>query len=53
MLEGPIFEGRNENVLFGKALKFMVIFQKYAAKLIKIWKIIEKIREKWKFAENF
>ena len=38
----------------GKALKFGVIFQKYALKLIKNWKKIEKIREKMQFfSENF
>ena len=35
---GPIFEGRNEILLLVKALKFGVIFQKYALKLIKIRK---------------
>ena len=47
MLGGPIFEGRNEILLLGKALKSGVIFQKYALKLIKNWKIVEKIREKF------
>ena len=32
---GPIFRGWNEILLLGKALKFEVIFQKYALKLIK------------------
>ena len=41
-VRGPIFDGRNEILLLCKALKFGVIFQKYAFKLIKIWKIIEK-----------
>ena len=51
---GPIFRGWNEILLLGKALKFGVIFQKYALKLIKIWKIIEKIREKVQnWLENF
>ena len=49
MFGGPIFRGWNENFLLCKALKFGVIFQKYALKLIKIRKIIEKIREKCKF----
>ena len=40
------FEGRNEILLLDKAPKFGVIFQKYALKFIKIWKIIEKIRDK-------
>ena len=31
----PIFRGLNEILLLGKALKFGVIFQKYALKLIK------------------
>ena len=46
MYGGPIFRGWNEILLLGKALKFGVIFQTYGWKLIKIWKIIEKIREK-------
>ena len=50
---GPIFEGRNEILLLGKALKFRVIFQKYALKLIEIWKTIEKIREKCKVLQKF
>ena len=50
---GPIFEGRNENLRFGKALQFGVIFQKYALKLIKIWKIIENLRENANFSESF
>ena len=43
---GPIFLGWNEILLLGKALKFGVIFEKYALKLIKKLKNIEKIREK-------
>ena len=35
ILGGPIFRGWNEILLLGKALKFGVIFQKYALKLIK------------------
>ena len=50
---GPIFRGWNEILLLGKALKFWVIFQKFALKLIKICKIIWKIREKFKFFGNF
>ena len=50
---GPIFRGWNEILLLGKALKFGVIFQKFALKLIKICKIIGKIREKCNFLENF
>ena len=34
-LGGPIFRGWNEILQLGKALKFGVIFQKYALKLIK------------------
>ena len=37
---GPILEGRNEILLLGKAVKFVVIFQKYALKLIKSDKIL-------------
>ena len=36
-----------------KALKFGVIFQKFALKLLKICKIIEKTREKCKFFGKF
>ena len=50
---GPIFRGWNEILLLGKALKFGVIFQKLALKLIKICKMIGKIREKCKFYGNF
>ena len=35
---GPIFRGGNEILLLGRALKFGVIFQKYALKLIEIEK---------------
>ena len=40
---GPIFEGRNEIFLFGKAIKFGVIFQK---RVIKINKTLKNYREK-------
>ena len=50
---GPIFRGWNEILLLGKALKFGVIFQKFALKLIKICKIIGKIRDKCKFFGKF
>ena len=54
MFGGPIFRGWNEILLLGKALKFGVIFLKYALKLIKNWKNIEKIREKMQIIpENF
>ena len=42
----PIFRGWNEILLLGRPIKFGVIFQKYALKLIRNLKIIEKIREK-------
>ena len=45
--------GWNEIVLLGKTLKFWVIFQKYALKLIKNCKNIEKMREKCKFIRKF
>ena len=35
---GPLFDGQNEILLLGKALKFGVIFQKISLKLIKMWK---------------
>ena len=41
-----MFGGWNEILLLGKALKFGVIFQKLALKLIKICKII------WTFEKN-
>ena len=44
-LGGPIFDGRNEILLLDKGLKAGVIFQKYSLKLIKIWKIIEKMQK--------
>ena len=50
---GPNFDGRNEILLLSKALKFRVIFQKYALNLIKIWSIVEKIREKMQFFPIF
>ena len=51
---GPIFRGWNEILLLGKALKFGVIFQKYALKLIKTCKIIGKVGEKCKsFGKSF
>ena len=52
-LGGTIFRGWNEILLLGRALKFGVIFQKLALKLIKICKIIGKIREKCKFLGKF
>ena len=53
-LGGPIFRGWKIILLLGKALKFGVIYQKYAVKLIKNWKNIEKIREKMEiFQKNF
>ena len=53
MFGGSIFDGRNEILLLGKALKFSAIFQKHALKLTKIWKTIEKIREKTQFCKVF
>ena len=50
---GPIFRGWNEILQLGKALKFGVIFQKSALKLIKICKIIGKIRKNANFSEIF
>ena len=50
---GPIFRRWNEILLWGKALKFAVTFQKLALKLLKICKIIGKIREKRKFLGKF
>ena len=51
---GPIFRGRNEILLLGKALKFGVIFQKYALKLIKKLKIYwENSRKNANFSEFF
>ena len=53
MFGGPIFEGQNKILLFGKVLKFGVIFQKYALKLIKIWKTSAENREKCIFFRIF
>ena len=50
---GPIFRGWNEFLILGKALKFGVIFLKYALILIKNWKNIEKIREKMQIFQKF
>ena len=52
-LEMRFFMGGNEILLIDKTLKFRVIFQKYALKLIKIFKIIEKIREKMQNFANY
>ena len=52
-LWGPIFEGKKGILILGKAIKFRVIFQKYALKLIKLWYIIEKIWEKCIFFRCF
>ena len=49
MFDGPFFEGRDKILILGKALKFVVIFQKFALKLLNIRKITEKISEKCKF----
>ena len=48
MLRGPIFRGWQEILVLGKALKFWVIFKKFALKLIKFCKILGKPREKCK-----
>ena len=50
---GPIFRGWNEILLVGKALKFGVIFQKLALKLIKIAKLLEKFEKNANFSESF
>ena len=52
MFGGSDFSRVEQILLQGKDLKFGVIFQKYALKLIKIWKITEKIREKCKISQN-
>ena len=53
-LGGPIFRRWNEILLLGKALKFGVIFQKYALKLIKkIEKNLRKFEKKCKFFRKF
>ena len=53
LIGGPIFKGRNEITRLRKALKLGVMFQNYALKLIKIWKVIEEIREKMDFSKSF
>ena len=50
---GSDFSRVERNFTIGQTLKFGVIFQKYALKLIKNWKNIEKIREKCQFFRNF
>ena len=52
-LGSPSLEGRNEILLLGKALKFRLILQKYALKLIKFWKIIKKMLENANFSDFF
>ena len=42
----PIFSRVERNFTIGQSPKIWGNFQKYALKLIKIWKIIEKIPEK-------
>ena len=46
----PIFKGRNEIQLLDKALKFGVIFQKYALKLKKFEKVLRKFYKDAKFS---
>ena len=46
---GAIFEGGKEILLFGKALKFWVIFQKYASKVKKFENFLGKFEKN----ENF
>ena len=54
MFGGSIFRGWNEILLLGKALKFGVIFQKYALKLIKkLRKLLRKFEKNAIFSENF
>ena len=53
MFGGPIFRGLNEICLLGKALKFGVIFQKYALKLIKIEKLPRQFEKKCKILGIF
>ena len=50
---GPMFEGRSDILLLGKALKFRVIFQKYGLKLIKILKLSRKFEKNANFSEFF
>ena len=45
---GVLFEGRDRILLLGKALKFGLILQNFALKLLKIWNFLEKIPEKMK-----
>ena len=52
-LRGPIFRGWKDMLPLGKALKFGVIFQEYALKLIKNWKILRNFEKNASFSENF
>ena len=53
ILAGPIFEGLNEILLLGKALKFRVNFQKYALRLIKFLKLLRNFEKNAYFSEFF
>ena len=53
MFWGPIFDGRNEILLLGKALKFKIFFQKLALKLIKSWTYFENSRKMQSFVKSF
>ena len=53
MYGGPIFRGWNEILLLGRALKFGVLFLKYALKIINFEKLLRKFEKKCKFFGKF
>ena len=52
-LWGPFFADRNRIFLLDKVLKFGVIFQKYALKLLKIWEFKKNAKFSLKIIFNF
>ena len=46
---GSFLEGRDKIFLLGEALKFVVIFQNFAVKLFKTWKVWKNSRKNAKF----
>ena len=53
MFGSPIFLRWKEILLLGKAIEFLVIFQKYALKLIKNEKLLRKLEKNANFSEFF
>ena len=53
MFWDPFFEGRDKILLLGEALKFAVIFQKFAFKLLKYEHYGKHFRKIANFLKNF